>query len=96
MATEIRKAGKGLILVLNKWDILPDKTEKSFDRMVKEMLEREPMLEYVPILSISAKEGLRINRVIQSIQTVYANCRRVLGRDRVAESFANFLQEKAP
>ena len=83
--TEIRKAGKGLILVLNKWDILP-----------KEMLEREPMLEYVPILSISAKEGLRINRVIQSIQTVYANCRRVLGRDRVAESFANFLQEKAP
>ncbi len=65
--TEIRKAGKGLVLVLNKWDILPDKTEKSFDRMVKEMLEREPMLEYVPIL-----------------------------RDRVAESFANFLQEKAP
>ena len=27
---------------------------------------------------------------------MYANCRRVLGRDRVAESFANFLQEKAP
>ena len=54
------------------------------------------MLEYVPIISISAKEGQRINRVVQAIQTVYANCRRVLGRDRVAESFANFLQEKAP
>ena len=94
--TEIRKAGKGLVVVLNKWDILPNKTEKSFDHMVKEMLEREPMLEYVPIISISAKEGQRINRVVQAIQTVYANCRRVLGRDRVAESFANFLQEKAP
>ena len=94
--TEIRKAGKGLVLVLNKWDIYPDKTEKSFDRMVKEMLEREPMLEYVPIISASAKEGQRVNRIVQAIQTVYANCRRVLGRDRVAESFANFLQEKAP
>ena len=91
--TEIRKVGKGLVLVLNKWDIYPDKTEKSFDHMVKEMLEREPMLEYVPIISISAKEGQRVNRVVQAIQTVYANCRRVLGRDRVAEAFASFLEK---
>lgn len=91
--TDIRKAGKGLVLLLNKWDILPNKTEKSFDHMVKDMLEREPMLEYVPILSISAKEGQRINRVIQAIQTVYTNCRRVLGRDNVATAFARFLEE---
>ena len=91
--TEIRKAGKGLVLVLNKWDIFPDKTEKSFDHMVKDMLEREPMLEYVPIISASAKEGQRVNRIVQAIQTVYANCRRVLGRDRVATAFASFLEK---
>ncbi len=91
--TEIRKAGKGLVLVLNKWDILPNKNDKSFDHMVKEMLEREPMLEYVPILSISAKEGQRVGRVVQAIQTVYANCRRVLGRDNVAQAFAKFIEE---
>ncbi|MCF0215098.1 MAG: ribosome biogenesis GTPase Der [Fibrobacteraceae bacterium] len=91
--TEIRKSGKGLVLVLNKWDILPNKNDKSFDHMVKEMLEREPMLEYVPILSISAKEGQRVSRVVQAIQTVYANCRRVLGRQRVAEAFQNFLEQ---
>ncbi|MCF0223311.1 MAG: ribosome biogenesis GTPase Der [Fibrobacter sp.] len=92
--TDIRKAGKGLVILLNKWDILPNKTEKSFDHLVKEMIEREPMLEYVPILSISAKEGLRINRVVQAIQTVYANCRRVLGRDRVAAAFASYLEQQ--
>lgn len=91
--TDIRKAGKGLVLVLNKWDILPNKNDKSFDHMVKEMLEREPMLEYVPILSISAKEGQRVGRVVQAIQTVYANCRRVLGRDNVAQAFARFIEE---
>lgn len=91
--TEIRKAGKGLVLVLNKWDIYPDKTEKSFDHMVKEMLEREPMLEYVPIISASAKEGQRVARIIQAIQTVYANCRRVLGRERVATAFSSFLEK---
>ncbi|MDR1760783.1 MAG: ribosome biogenesis GTPase Der [Fibrobacter sp.] len=90
---EIRKAGKGLILLLNKWDILPGKTEKSFDRFVKDILERDPMLEWVPILSISAKEGLRIHRVIQEIKTVYHNTRRVLGRDRVAEVFAAAVEK---
>lgn len=91
--TEIRKAGKGLIILLNKWDILPNKTEKSFDHIVKDILEREPLLEYVPILSISAKEGQRLHRVIQEIRTVYENCRRVLGRERLSEVFANLMQQ---
>ena len=50
--TEIRKAGKGLIILLNKWDILPNKTEKSFDHIVKDILEREPLLEYVDRKSV--------------------------------------------
>jgi len=91
--TDIRKAGKGLILLLNKWDILPNKTDKSFDHLVKEMFEREPMLEFVPILSISAKDGQRVHRVIQEIKTVYNNCRRVLGRDRLAEVFAEACEK---
>lgn len=89
--TEIRKAGKGLILLLNKWDILENKTEKSFDRIIKEMVEREPMLEWVPIVSISAKEGLRVHRLIDEIKRVYLNCRRVLGRDRLAEFFTALI-----
>lgn len=89
--SDIRKAGKGLIILLNKWDILPGKNEKTFDLLMRDMLSREPMLEFVPILSISAKEGLRVHRVIQEIKTVYANCRRVLGRERIAEAFAEMI-----
>ena len=89
----IRQAGKGLIILLNKWDILPDKTEKSFDHMVKAMREREPLFEFTPILSISAKEGLRVHRILQEIKTVYANCRRVIGRERIAEVFAEACQK---
>ncbi len=88
---DIRQAGKGLIIILNKWDILPNKTEKSFDHIVKEMREREPQFEYIPTLSISAKEGQRVHRILQEIRSVYANCRRVIGRDRVAEVFADAI-----
>ena len=85
--TEIRKAGKGLILAINKWDILENKDSKSFDLIVKEIREKDPLFEWVPVISISALEGLRVNRLLQEIQTVYANCKKVIGRERVAETF---------
>ncbi|MDR2732926.1 MAG: ribosome biogenesis GTPase Der [Fibromonadaceae bacterium] len=85
--TDIRKAGKGLILAINKWDILENKDAKSFDLIVKEIREKDPLFEWVPVISISALEGLRLHRLLQEIQVVYANCKRVIGRERVAETF---------
>jgi len=85
--TDIRKAGKGLILAINKWDILESKDSKSFDLIIKEIRERDPLFEWVPVISISALEGLRVSRLMQEIQRVYANCKRVIGRERVAEAF---------
>ena len=85
--TDIRKAGKGLVLAINKWDILENKDAKSFDLIVKEIREKDPLFEWVPVISISALEGLRVHRLLQEIQVVYANCKRVIGRERVAETF---------
>lgn len=91
--SQIRQAGKGLILVFNKWDILENKDHTSYDRIVKELVGRDPMLEWVPMIAISAKEGQRVHRVLQEIKLVYENGRRVLGRDRLAEVFARYATE---
>jgi len=91
--TDIRKAGKGLILAINKWDILENKDSKSFDLIVKEIREKDPLFEWVPVISISALEGLRMSRLLQEIQVVYANCKRVIGRDRVAETFKAAIEK---
>lgn len=91
---QIRQAGKGLVLLFNKWDILPQKDSKSFDHLVKNLVEKEPMLAWVPIVAISALEGQRVHRVVQEILTVWINCRRVLGRDRLAETFRAAVNER--
>ncbi|MDR2594823.1 MAG: ribosome biogenesis GTPase Der [Fibromonadaceae bacterium] len=91
--TEIRKAGKGLILAINKWDILENKDSKSFDLIVKDIREKDPLFEWVPVISISALEGLRVFRLLQEIQRVHANCKRVIGRDRVAETFKAAIEK---
>jgi len=91
--TEIRKAGKGLILAINKWDVLENKDSKSFDLIVKDIREKDPLFEWVPVISISALEGLRVFRLLQEIQKVHANCKRVIGRERVAETFKTAIEK---
>ncbi|MCL2101889.1 MAG: ribosome biogenesis GTPase Der, partial [Fibromonadales bacterium] len=90
---DIRKAGKGLILAINKWDILENKDSKSFDLILKEMREKDPLFEWVPVISISALEGLRVHRLLQEIQKVYANCKKIIGRERVIETFQSAIEK---
>ncbi len=62
---EAEKFNKGLIIVLNKWDLIEDKdtnTVKEFEDYIKESV---PQLDYVPILTISAINKKRIHKVIE-------------------------------
>ena len=71
---------------------LPDRKARWHE---SNLLRDEPLLEYVPILSISAKEGQRLHRAIQEIRTVHENRRRVLGRERLSEVFSNLMQQNS-
>ena len=83
---QIQENDKGLLVVVNKWDAV-EKEDKTFDERVREIKDRSPELQFVPIISISALTGLRSNRVIEEVVKIYDNCFRVLGRDRVVEVF---------
>ncbi|MEO7426405.1 MAG: ribosome biogenesis GTPase Der [Fibrobacteria bacterium] len=86
ICTMIQEIGKGLIIVLNKWDIMePD--SKTFDHVVKELRNKNPDLEEYPFLSTSALTGKRLVRVLDEIVKVKANLGRVLGRDNVIKFF---------
>lgn len=86
ICTLIQEVGKGLIIVLNKWDIMePD--SKTFDKAVKEIREKIPDLEDYPFLSASALTGKRLVRVLEEIIKVKANLGRILGREKVIQFF---------
>jgi len=93
IAQQIRQADKGLILVFNKWDIFENKDHRSYDLMRKELIRKDPLLAYVPILTISALEGQRIHRLLEIVDKVFAACRCILGRDKLAEVFSKAVLE---
>ncbi len=65
------EAGRGLIVIVNKWDLF-EKDDKSAPHFEKECREKAPFLGFVPFLFTSALTGQRVNRVLDVIVEVAA------------------------
>lgn len=71
------KKGKGIVVIVNKWDLVEKATNtaRDFEKRLKEKLA--PFTD-VPILFISAIEKTRIFKVIETALEVYENRKRVV------------------
>lgn len=65
-------AGRGLIILVNKWD-LPKKTSNSGKDFEQTIRTEFQYLDYAPILFVSAKTGQNIEKISKLVQTVYRN-----------------------
>ncbi len=63
-------SGKGCVIVVNKWDIFPDKHDRSTNRFTDDLREQLGFLQYAPVLYASALTGQRINRVTELVKFV--------------------------
>lgn len=63
-------SGKGVVIVVNKWDIYPDKDDKSTLRFTEELRDQIGFLQYAPVLYASALTGQRVNRVTELVKYV--------------------------
>lgn len=63
------EAGCGLILVLNKWDLV-EKDERTLNKYEREIRHQLPFLSYAPLISVSALKGQRIQRILPLIDLV--------------------------
>ena len=64
--------GKGMIIAVNKWDAIEkdDKTIYQYTRKIREVLSYMP---YAQLVFISAKTGLRVSRLFETLEAVIEN-----------------------
>ena len=65
VAGSVIEAGKGLVVVMNKWDVV-EKDGFTFDAAVGALRRQAPFLDFAPVLSISALTGLRATKVLDA------------------------------
>ncbi len=67
----ITEAGKGIIIAVNKWDLIEDKQANTVNKFDKMLAQEIPFLEYAPKIYVSAKTKQRLHNIFDQAQFVY-------------------------
>jgi len=89
------EAGRGLIVIVNKWD-LAERDDKAAARFEKKAREKAPYLNFVPFLFTSAKTGLRVTRVLDLILAVDEERQKRITTSEVNERLGELLARLQP
>lgn len=73
IASYALEAGKPLVLVVNKWDTVKDKTIAEYTKIMRNEFQ---FLSYVPIVFLSAMTKKRIHTLMPEIKKVYENSKK--------------------
>jgi GTP-binding protein len=96
IATEAWDHGCGLIVVVNKWDLIPDKDANTAREGQEHLIEKAPFLQYVPFVYISSLTGQRVSKLPELILEV-AEARKVrIGTAEVNKVLESLIQKSAP
>jgi len=72
---EVDRAGRGIVIVANKWDLVKGRGLDFSKRFDDETRRRMRFLDYAPILHISALTGERLPKILETIDRI-ADARR--------------------
>jgi GTP-binding protein len=89
------EAGRGLIIVVNKWDLV-DKDDKATHKFEKKAQEKAPFLKHVPFLFTSALTGQRVSKILDVIQLVDEESRKRITTSQVNERLSELLARRQP
>lgn len=95
IASQIVKNGRGVILVLNKWDKLkdvPNQMEAVKDR-IKFLF---PVLSFAPVIPISALTGEGVDAVLKQVYSVWKQLNKRIETARVNEALKRWTENQEP
>jgi len=93
----IRDAEKyniGIIIALNKWDIVPDKDTNVHKEFETYIYDRIRTSKYIPVISISALKGMRIERVLDMAEMVIQERRKSISTPEMNDFVQKILKER--
>ncbi len=96
IATEAWDRGCGLIVVVNKWDLVPEKDANTARQGQDALIDKAPFLRYVPFLYVSAVTGQRVRKVLDLILEVAEEREKRVPTAEVNKVLAELIQRNGP
>ena len=92
----IQKNLKSLVVVVNKWDLVPDKSQKVMDEFEYAIRKRMAPFDDFPIIYASALTKQRIFKVLETACDVYNNRRRKVPTRKLNEEMLPLIEAYPP
>ena len=83
--------GKSCIIIGNKWDLMRE-NEISFEEFEQKVRRRLKFLDFAPILTVSAKSGMRIDKILPQTEKVFMEYSRRITTSQVNDCFEKAIQ----
>ena len=92
----IQKNNKSLVVVVNKWDLVEDKSQKVIDTFEEAIRKRMAPFTDFPIIFASALTKQRIFRVLETAKDVYLNRKAKIGTSKLNEVMLPLIEAYPP
>lgn len=92
----IQRNQKGLVVVVNKWDLVEDKSQKVIDYFKEVIKKRMAPFTDIPIIFASALTKQRIFKVLETAKDVYNNRNRHVGTSKLNEELLPLIESYPP
>jgi GTP-binding protein len=96
IATEAWDRGAGLIIAVNKWDLIEEKDANTAHRGQEQLVAKAPFLQYVPFLYVSSLSGQRARKVLELIVEVAEARTKRVGTAEVNRVLEELVQRQQP
>jgi GTP-binding protein len=87
--------GRGIIMVLNKWDAMPA-VKNSFEAVSDRIRFLFGQMEYAPIVPVSAKDGTGLDKLLNTALRMYGQLTTRIETGRLNQALARWLAEYPP
>ncbi|NBC66609.1 MAG: ribosome biogenesis GTPase Der [Bacteroidetes bacterium] len=91
---EAENFNKGIIIVLNKWDNVPEKNSNLLKEFEEYIHGKVRTMDYIPIISISALTGLRIEKVLDYSKKVLQERKKKIPTPELNDTINKILKER--
>jgi len=96
VAGYVVEEGKGLVIAVNKWDLVEDKTDKTFAQYTEWIRTEVPFLDFAPLVSISAKTGQRVGKVLELAIDIWGERRKRIATGELNRVIRAAVERQTP
>jgi len=93
IAHMVLSKGKGLCVIINKWDLKQEKAKQSEYRQTA--INKIPHCSFAPVIFTSAKTGKNIDKIIETDIRIYGQMHKIINTPALNKVFEGFLNKSA-